>query len=783
LGQTAGALSGPNFTIGVQNAGQQIRGNNLFHSFSDFNVQTGQTATFTGPSSIANIINRVTGQNISTIDGLISSRTAMPNANFFLINPNGMVLGPHASFNVGGSVNLSTADYLRMTDGAKFFASLAKQSTLSSAPVAAFGFLGETPPKPITVQSDAGLTQKVPFFVESDGVAAPGSTQQQPLSLIGGDIGISGRTIATNGGQLSLVSIASGGEVLPTEGPGGSPLLSQVGSRGAITLSNGATLDSGVPPRPNDPFDAAPSGNIFIRAGQFVMEAATITAQSRGWNTTAPRPAIPPGPVRGGTIDIESNSVVLNRSNIQSSLFDRGFVDPLTGTISSRYVGSLFLGGLFGCSDCPITYFTIGEIQLKTNSLVTEGSSLVASAFSTSGSPRAGDVTIQGMGGNGLEADSVALQDTLLSAQTGTSTFQGIPTGGSLTINAKHINLFSTTVIASGAQGGPISFTSSDNFSAVNSVVNNSSGELGTGGIINITAGNTINLTETRLLTRGLVGESGNIDLTAPTIHVSGGSLEANANFKPGSVRLTGDAISLSNNALLSVNSFGPVASDPAGDIVLTGHDIRLSSGSTLQSTSVNASGGNIKLLAENVIHLRDSQITTSVTSTSGNGGNIIIDPPAVVLQNSQISANALQGHGGTISITGNVVLVDPTSVLSATAGPAGVNGQISIQAPLQQLSGAIAPLPQAFAIPSNLYGQHCAAQKGGQFSSFVHGSRDGLPPQPGDLIPSPLALNSEPFIPSTGSQPTQNLATVQTGFPGPNHGNISFTTLSACRS
>ena len=56
LGQSAGNLAGPNYTLGVISA-QQIRGNNLFHSFSDFNVNTGQSATFTGPNSIANIIN------------------------------------------------------------------------------------------------------------------------------------------------------------------------------------------------------------------------------------------------------------------------------------------------------------------------------------------------------------------------------------------------------------------------------------------------------------------------------------------------------------------------------------------------------------------------------------------------------------------------------------------------------------------------------------------------------------------------------------------------------
>src|SRR6476646_10311589 len=76
----------------------------------------------------------------------------------------------------------------------------------------------------------------------------------------------------------------------------------------------------------------------------------------------------------------------------------------------------------------------------------------------------------------------------------------------------------------------------------------------------------------------------------------------------------------------------------------------------------------------------------------------------------------------------------------------------INIQSPIQQLSGAIAPLPQAFANIANLYGQHCAAQKGGQFSSFVQGTRDGLPPQPGDVMGSPLTF--EPLrSPTSGLQ------------------------------
>jgi len=129
-------------------------------------------------------------------------------------------------------------------------------------------------------------------------------------------------------------------------------------------------------------------------------------------------------------------------------------------------------------------------------------------------------------------------------------------------------------------------------------------------------------------------------------------------------------------------------------------------------------------------------------------------------------------------------VLQEPGSVLDATAGPAGISGTINIQSPIQQLSGAIAPLPQAFAVATNLYGQRCATQKGGQFSSFVEGARDGVPPQPGDLIPSPLLLESEGISPSLASQSSPNLAAVRLGLPDFYHpAPVTFLLSTGCRS
>ena len=109
-----------------------IRGNNLFHSFSLFNVPTGGSATFLGPSSIANILSRVTGGQQSIIDGLISTRAAMPNANFFLLNPSGVLFTSGASLDVGGAFRVSTADNIRLADGAIFSATPVAGNSASS---------------------------------------------------------------------------------------------------------------------------------------------------------------------------------------------------------------------------------------------------------------------------------------------------------------------------------------------------------------------------------------------------------------------------------------------------------------------------------------------------------------------------------------------------------------------------------------------------------------------------------------------------------------------------
>ena len=197
---TQKALDGPNYAI-THDLGQ-IRGSNLFHSFGIFNLVKGETATFSGPNSIANILSRVTGGK-SSIDGTLKSTIA--GANLYLLNPAGVLFGPNASLDLSGSFHVTTANYLGFAnDTYQFHATPTPEPVLTSAPPAAFGFLGPTP---------------APISIDQSVLQVPAG---ETLSLVGGDIMIVGGTLTapTNPpfdlpsfkvGRIALAALGSGG--------------------------------------------------------------------------------------------------------------------------------------------------------------------------------------------------------------------------------------------------------------------------------------------------------------------------------------------------------------------------------------------------------------------------------------------------------------------------------------------------------------------------------------------------------------------------------------------
>src|SRR4029453_418985 len=135
----------------------QVKGTNLFHSFSVFNILRAgpgvprqESVTFTSPSggtTISNVISRVTGgtsaftgAKSSLIDGPLNW---MNGANFWFINPNGVIFGGNAKLPTtgGGAFHAPTADYIKLADGNIFAATPSSSEVLTVAPPSAFGFL------------------------------------------------------------------------------------------------------------------------------------------------------------------------------------------------------------------------------------------------------------------------------------------------------------------------------------------------------------------------------------------------------------------------------------------------------------------------------------------------------------------------------------------------------------------------------------------------------------------------------------------------------------------
>ncbi|MCC0178461.1 filamentous hemagglutinin N-terminal domain-containing protein, partial [Waterburya agarophytonicola K14] len=174
--------------------GGETRGSNLFHSFQDFSVQTGNEAFFNNADSISNIFSRVTGGNISNIDGAIRANGS---ASLFLINPAGIIFGENSSLNIGGSFYGSTASSILFEDG-EFSAvdNLQEPILTVNAPIG-LGFRDE--PGDIINRASTGNSLEV----------SPGET----IALLGGNVTFDGGGIFAPGANVEIGGLTEAGEI------------------------------------------------------------------------------------------------------------------------------------------------------------------------------------------------------------------------------------------------------------------------------------------------------------------------------------------------------------------------------------------------------------------------------------------------------------------------------------------------------------------------------------------------------------------------------------------
>lgn len=230
-----GALQGPNFVIEA-NMGQQY-GGNLFHSFEQFDIKLNESASFSGSNSVNNIISRVTGGKTSTINGVLES--AIPNADFYLINPAGIIFGEAAKLNVQGSFYASSADYLRLGINGKFNATHPQDSILTVAPPSEFGFLE---------------SNSAPVIFENSTLSVPDS-----LSVTAGDIKL------TNSNLYAQNIVIRGEKFWAKNSVMNAKTKISIFTTDSINLTEDTVINT-------DSFSDQDAGDIIIDTKNFVIE-------------------------------------------------------------------------------------------------------------------------------------------------------------------------------------------------------------------------------------------------------------------------------------------------------------------------------------------------------------------------------------------------------------------------------------------------------------------------------------------------------------------------------
>jgi large exoprotein involved in heme utilization and adhesion len=304
----------------------------------------------------------------------------------------------------------------------------------------------------------------------------------------------------------------------------------------------------------------------------------------------------------------------------------------------------------------------------------------------------------------------------------------------------------------------------------------------GNSGSVSIAAGNAITVADPGSIVSTTTfgdGAGGSVTLTAGQVNIqNGGQVESQSGGTLGGVLTVGagDAGTVTINATgantLTISGTGSTVSTTTlgagdgGDVILTSAgDVRIQDGGSVTADSlggagftgtinitagnsiimgngaistraVTSDGGNIKLTAPNIVQLEGSQITTSVESGVGGGGNINIDPQFVIVNNSSIIANAFGGPGGNITIIADNFLSSVTSVIEASSA-LSTPGVIEVRSPENNVENNIAQLPAAFIDASALLRGLCTARRTGAPSSFVVAGRGGVPVDVDGYLPS----------------------------------------------
>jgi large exoprotein involved in heme utilization and adhesion len=598
-----------------------------------------------------------------------------------------------------------------------------------------------------------GEGQAADISIQASASVSISGFQSNLLNVISSQTGGSGDAgnIQVNTGTLTLTG--TGGIETISSGIGEAGDIDLYVS--SLTIQDGGMIYASA-------LDQGNGGNITVSASEFIDTSGYFEDSPSGLCFQALISACTWQNGNAGNISLSAPVITLaDKGNIDAFSFgsgNAGDIDIACSSLTLDGEGAYIYTDIAGSGNG-------GDIKIITDQLtITGGAGISADVY--------------GVDPNIIEANN-ATWDTDLSTGTGEATGQG----GTLSITATDSviisgtnddrdissslststsssgnggNLFLSTPNVMISDGGWIQATAKNDGNSGNiqidveiltltngGQVNATTTGTGHGGNIDISASKQIavsgdyneeQLSGIQARTKGS-GDAGEISVSSPLLTMANGgeinvsSLDGTGNG--GSIRIDASFMDMQSNAAISAQSTG---NGRAGSLFIqTDEAISLHS-SRITTESLDANGGNITLNTVDHLYLLDGQITTSVQGGSGNGGNIDIDPCFVVLNNSQIIANAFEGNGGNIHIVSDYFLAGPESTVMASS-QLGIDGTVQIDSPDTDISGRLANLKTPDLDVTALLHSSCALKTMDTSSSLIVTGRGGVLSAPDDFM------------------------------------------------
>ena len=667
---------------------------NLFHSFSEFSIPNLGSAYFNNATDITNIFSRVTGGNISNIQGLIRANGT---ANLFLINPAGIVFGENASLDVGGSFFATTAESVVFGDGIEFSAIEPQEAPLLTVNITPGLQMGANSGN-ITVR---GNGHEIGKFASSQIVETENLpiglqvTSGNTIGLLGGEVNLEGGIVTAPAGRIEIGAVDSGVVNLNAHPQGWALNYEGVESFQDINMSQRALVhnsgDGGGDIQ-------VQGGNISLGLGTFLFsdnqgnqapgvikinatEALTIITDEpnslRVFSQTTST---------GDTADIEvttSNLEMIGDSAISTNTYNQGNAGDVRVNVtdSIRIDSSIFFARI---SSSTYASGNAGNITVSTANLdLLDGAIISGGAFSEGNT---GYILV-----NASESINLLGVREEIALASGISTVSfGSGAAGDVTVNTPQLTLLDGGLVGSISTAGGDSGIVTVNATEFIQVQGRTTGEnFDLPSTINaaLFPSNRVETTELRgFVPESQLGNSGSVIINTPSLTVTDEAEVSVQNFgsgNAGNLQIQTDSLTLDNQGLISAIS----SSSDGGNIVLQVQDSIVADKNSSISADIlgDGIGGNIEITT-NLLSLNNNARISTNSQGLGQAGNINIFFDRLETNQGLITATSVQSGGGDITLTAlgsEIILRDNSLISTSVFDSIGGGGDITINTDL----------------------------------------------------------------------------------------------------